>query len=629
METQKSVHELKFNLPGLLRLLGTNIYSDSRVCIREMIQNAHDSCVRRMAEDPNYAAAEIRIECNRQQRSIIFEDNGSGLTEEEIHEYLSTIGHGYTAELRHILEKGNRSQAEQLIGQFGLGLLSAFAIADRVEIITRSHKPASPTLHWECTGDAMYTLDQLAPGAVGTIVSVYVQDKHAAILDDQQLRRVIKQYADLLRIPIFLGQDRSPVNAMNAPWHHDATDVEYAEYVRSRFEIPALELIPLRFEDDITIHGVLYIPKSSVVSIREYGEVDIYVHGMFIKERDRDLLPRWAKFVRGMVDTPALMPTVSRDAIIIDDAYSLVREKLGEAILAHLENLAHTDPRQIRAVVLSHNTLIKAWAVEEDPFFDRVADLVQFDTNVGKLTIPDYLRRSNEQFKIFYFKEAGSGAQQKVLFSARDIPVIDASYGAEEAFLLKYAARNPRVSVERLDSEAEFIFEPVPGNHRWNSLEEIYHDVHNIEARVVAFEPSDLPAVIVSKRQTTADEFLDGLLTSASVSDQVKAALSVLKRERDKATKAMVTQGTVLYLNARNPVIQMLGDMNSKSDVFHVALIVLYNNAVLFGQHAITTEDAMIMCKSNNRAVELMIKQALKLQQVPPMAPSSQLDSGD
>jgi molecular chaperone HtpG len=612
---EKTSHDLKFNLPGLLTLLGTNIYSDSRVCIREMIQNAHDSCIRRMAEDPAFEAAEIRVASDRQQSSISFQDNGSGLTEDEIHNYLSTIGRGYTSELRHILEKGNRRQAEQLIGQFGLGLLSAFAIADRIEIVTRSHKDGSPTLHWECRGDAVYTVAEIEPSEPGTTVTIHVQGKHAAILEEQRLRETIKQYADLLEIPIFLGSGRTPVNAMGAPWRHDATDAEYAAYIGGRFDIPALEVIPLRVDGEVTIQGALYIPKTSVVSIREYGEVDIYVRGMFIKENDRGLLPRWARFVRGIVDTPALMPTVSRDAIIVDDDYHLVREKLGEVILAHLEHLARTDPRQLRSVVVSHNTLIKAWAVEDDPFFDRVAELVEFDTDVGKLTIPAYLNRSNEPSKIFYFKEAGSGTQQKVLFGAKDVPVVDASYGAEEAFLLKYAARHAQVTAERLDAEAGFIFEAVPADRQWDSLADIYNSAHSIEARVMAFDPVELPAVIVRKRNSdTTEDLLDSILTAEGVSEKIKLALSTLREQRDRLSNGMVTRGTVLYLNAHNSVIQMLRDIDPNSDVLNVALIVLYNNAVLFGQHAITAENAMIMCKSNNRAVELMIGQALELQ---------------
>ncbi|HOQ99150.1 MAG TPA: ATP-binding protein [Anaerolineae bacterium] len=607
-------YQLKFNLPGLLRLLGTNIYSDPKVCIREMIQNAHDSCVRRQVE-AGHRGSRIQVTIDRGQRTISFADNGAGMTEEEIHECLSTIGRGYTADLRRVLEeKGSRREAEQLIGQFGLGLLSAFAIADRIEITTRSYQPGSPTLCWQCRGDVGYTVDPTESAEVGTAVTIYVQEKHASILNEEQVQKAIKQYADLLSIPIYLGRDRTPLNAMNAPWQHDATEVEYVEYVRSRFDIPAMEVIPLCVRGEVAVYGVLYIPKqSSVLSIGEYGDLDIYVRGMFIKGQDRELLPRWAKFVRGIVDSPSLMPTVSRDAIIKDEAYAQVRDVLGEAILAHLEHLAHADPRQLRAIVLSHNTLIKIWAVEDDAFFDRVADLVQFDTDVGKLSIPEYLKRTEGGNTIYYFREGGSGTQQKVLFGARDIPVIDASYGAEEPFLQKYAARHPQVSVRRLSAEADFIFEPVASDDGWQRLEEAYTRLHRIEARVVAFEPADLPAVLVSKRLAEESALLDGLLTSSSVSDEIKALLGSLKQERDRAAQGMLTQGTVLHLNARNPVIQMLRQTDPVSEVFQVALIVLYNNAVLFGQHAVTAENAIIMCQSNNRAVELMIQQALEL----------------
>jgi HSP90 family molecular chaperone len=305
---------------------------------------------------------------------------------------------------------------------------------------------------------------------------------------------------------------------------------------------------------------------------------------------------------------------VSRDEIVRDEAYQQVRQVLGEAILAHLEHLSLTDPRQLKAIVVSHNTLIKAWAVESDDFFDRIADLVQFDANIGKLTIPDYLHQIGDESTIYYFKEAGSGTQQKVLFGARNMAIIDASYGAEEAFLQKYASRRD-IQVRRLDAEDEFIFETVSDpDGKWRSLEGQYRAMHKIDAKVVKFKPMDLPAVLVSKPQDSdIDGLLDSMLSASEVSGQIRELLQSMKKEQEGQSSDMVTKGTILYLNAENTVIQSLREMDQHSQVFHLALIVLYNNAVLFGQHAITAENAIKMCQSNNEAVALMIEQALEV----------------
>jgi molecular chaperone HtpG len=642
MLSNSNTFSFKFNLPGLLVMLGTNIYSEPQVCVREMIQNAHDSCTVRSIEDPTFDLPRIDIGFNRKDRTLTFRDNGSGLTEDEIHSYLSTIGSGKTYELREALLKRDRKAvekligqfrlglleelmnqdrkgAEKLIGQFGLGLLSAFSIAEEVEVITRSHQPDSAGLRWHCRGDAQYSLTSF-PGnvEVGTLVTIRVQPRHIDILNDERLRKVIKKYADLLTIPIYLGSDNSPVNAMNAPWQHDAANIEYTQYVRDRFEVPAIEIIPLRIEkENLRVTGVLYVPKSATISIGEYGFVDIYVRGMFIKGQDRDLLPPWAKFVTGLVDSPSLTPTVSRDEILHEEAYEQVREAIGDAILGHLEHLSLTDPRQLREIVVSHNTLIKIWAVNDDEFFDRVADLVQFDTNIGKLTLPEYLRKAGSSAAIYYFKELGSGTQQKVLFGARNIPVIDASFGAEEAFLNKYAVRR-KVRVRRLDAETEFIFQAVvDADGKWRELEARYRIAHQIDAKVMSFEPELLPSVLVRKPQMAdAAEFFDGLLQAPEVSAQIKGLLEALQRENEEPSSGVMNKGTVLYLNAQNPVVHNLREIDPSSQVLDIALVVLYNNAVLFGQHAITAENAVTMYQGNNKAVGLILSQTLEIEKL-------------
>src|SRR5690348_14309543 len=132
----EEIHPISLHVPGILRLLSEHLYSDPKVALREMIQNAHDSCQRRMVEEPdaNYRPR-IDVRLDQENRAFIIEDNGSGLTRDEIHNYLATVGHGYTAELRERLQFGGRKEALELIGQFGLGLLSAFIVADQIEMV--------------------------------------------------------------------------------------------------------------------------------------------------------------------------------------------------------------------------------------------------------------------------------------------------------------------------------------------------------------------------------------------------------------------------------------------------------------------------------------------------------------
>src|SRR5512136_2067941 len=151
-------HEIKINLPGLLKMLGSNIYAEPDVAVREMIQNAHDTCILRHRAEPDLVPR-IDVAYDKRAGTLTFADNGMGMTEQELHDYLSTIGQGFTKIQREALRDANAQEALLLIGQFGIGLLSAFSVADKVEVYTRSCRPDSPGLKWVCAGDIHYTIE--------------------------------------------------------------------------------------------------------------------------------------------------------------------------------------------------------------------------------------------------------------------------------------------------------------------------------------------------------------------------------------------------------------------------------------------------------------------------------------
>src|SRR5437899_1829848 len=167
----------RFNLhlPGLLKVLAEHLYTSKKVGIRELIQNAHDSCVRRKIEanEPNYRPR-IDVGLDLARRTVTIRDNGFGLTEEEIGTYLATIGRGYTRELRERLALCSPSEAAELIGQFGLGFLSAFLLASEVTLITRSFQ-GGPALRWSSTGDEHYDLGPGERAQVGTTVELKIK----------------------------------------------------------------------------------------------------------------------------------------------------------------------------------------------------------------------------------------------------------------------------------------------------------------------------------------------------------------------------------------------------------------------------------------------------------------------
>src|SRR5262249_18939456 len=265
------------HLPGLLKVLAEHLYSSRKVAVRELLQNAHDSSVRRRIEegDPHYRPR-IELCVDPRARTLTIRDNGWGLSEEEIGTYLATIGRGYTRELRERLTLCSPEEAAELIGQFGLGFLSAFLLAAEVTVVTRSFKDG-PALRWHSTGDEFYDLRPIEDAATGTSVSLRVKPAASFILREEELLGTVRTYADFLPTPIHLAGDPVPVNLMTPPWEADDVEAAARDYLdRVSPEAPPLYVLPLHDgevrlgHDSLTIplRGFLYVPPGSVASVR-------------------------------------------------------------------------------------------------------------------------------------------------------------------------------------------------------------------------------------------------------------------------------------------------------------------------------------------------------------------------
>jgi len=625
--------QMRINLPGVIKMLGESLYSDPSVAIRELIQNANDTCIVRQAKDPHAPQPEIKIDFNAWEHTLIVEDNGAGLTAEEVKEFLTVIGRSHTDEVRRWLEEeGQLPLAERLIGRFGLGLLSAFMIADRIEFDTLSYQEGAEPIWWACEGGQEY---QTGPGTKdrpGTRVTIKGDPRHIGLLNEERLTELIRLYADLLSVPIYLGYSRTPVNTMNAPWHRAwegeaVPEAEYREFARRRFQdVGILDIIPVSIVEDegrFKVGGVLIIPKQPLAIVREHGDAIVYVRRMFVCKDDRTVLPEWAKFVKGIVESPNLRETTSRESVRRDENLIRVQQALGQHILEWLARKSEDDPRMFREIVTNHNLVIKAWALVSDELFDRIKDIVLFDTDVGYMNLPRYFEQSrlirrgkeeaqqeNDKRYIYYFATPGGVGQHAFLFQARGVRVIDAQFFPEEPFLKKYAERHPDVELRRLDVGGEYIFEELrPKEAKWIELEEAYAD-RRIEARVVRYEPQSIPAVLIFPEQPSYEQQARQLLDDPDVSPALKGLLKPLMEELEKGRKQKISGAGVLYLNADNDVIQQLAqEYPRREDVEEVdVLTTIYNNALMLSApRSLTLENARRIFDSNNRTIRALI----------------------
>ncbi len=638
MSDMPTQYEIKIDLQGLIRLLAKNLYAESDVFVRELIQNAHDSIKRRTVLEEHAPPGLIRIRTDRRAKTITIIDNGSGLTEREVHDYLATIGRSGTAEFRQeLLQKGRQAEVT-LIGQFGIGLLSAFVVAYKVEVETLSVQPGNPPWHWISEGQSYYELRQGTRQDIGTTVTLNVSENYWDMLNPEELRKAIKKYADFIPFQIFLNDEEAPANAVNAPWHLTFTSEqerlrEYALFVDKRFPDYILEVIPVELKTPHKVDGVLYISDRHVPDLNTTGMVDIYQARMFITSNSRDMLPVWAKFVRGVIDSPDLTPTASRDAIQLDATAREIRDALGNVVMEHLKKMAEQDPIRFERIMEWHSYYVKGMAVAHDDFFDVIANLIPFETNRGLMNLRHYCNASlhletTAGYDIFYFSERGSATQFYLLCNAKGLLVINASYIFEEDFLKKYAKRRPDVRLHLISGTgSEFLFESISPDEasKFRDLEIDFRRTipdPSSRVRVVHFKPTMLPAVTVLTNDAKLHKELEQTKDNVIMPDSVRDLVSRILKERPSVP-------VVLHLNADNSTIQQLAQMSATRandpEVYQSAILAIYNNAVLLAQHVMTPEDAQAIFNTTNQVIRLMIDQTEQLNEMQSRLSAAQL----
>jgi molecular chaperone HtpG len=608
---EQNTHQFQIHLPGLLKVLAENLYSTPKVAIRELLQNAHDSCVRRSVEDKN-ARYQPRVDIfiNAEDQTIEVQDNGSGLTEQEVAEYLSTIGRSYTRQLGENLSILSPDMAEKLVGQFGLGFLSAFLVASEVTLTTRSMKPDSVTLQWHSVGDIHYAVKPIEEEApVGTRVLLKVKPTAAYLLNQQILIETVQHYADFLPIPVHVESSGYPVNSITSPW--EAIDPEFAvrEYVARKFGVGhPLSVIMLQDHEvnlgydtlNVPLRGFLFIPPGSVASIQEFGDLSIYIRRMFICDAQRDLLPPWARFIRGVVDCSQLQPTASREEIRREETFTLVQQAIEQQLTNALKHMAQHDLTTWKQVVRGHRDVIMGWAVKNHDFFDKIADIVTFRTTRGQQSLPEYLEKTGGT--VYYVTHDMDTKQEQVLGEGFGVPVIDASRFSEPEFLQKYGDLRPSVQLVQLDSTTNRFMHPVPEADFAKLLQ--YFRKRNIRVQAVTFKPDVLPAIMMYPKEAEFVRDARGALDAGEIpgpfAGMVGAYISRMTVDEQSLS------GT-LYLNAANPLILTLTKIEDEAQC-HAALELIYQMARLLAGRMLDANQITELFQSTNASLSRLIE---------------------
>jgi HSP90 family molecular chaperone len=389
------------DIAGIIEIMGTSLYSHPNTPIRELLQNAHDAIMRRRARDLSFSGR-IDIHQDAQQRTLTFVDDGIGLSPAEAEEYLGTLGIGMTGlmkreatDLFEISMHSNKRDGSNLIGQFGIGLFSAFMLADKIVVESLRYE-GEEAVRWEAGAGTDIELASSERAHVGTSVCLWLKPAYAVFAEDEELLESgVKQYADFLPIPIHLNGSQARANLIQASWLEPTMDLEAVEeQIAAYFGETPLEVIPIALEDPIPIKGALYVSPQRTPGFADDAAIAVSVRRMIISRQIRELIPVWAPFLRGVLELPSCSPTSNREDLVRDAVFDTVCDLLAAEIYEHFDAMAREQPHRWQTVLHWHRYTFAGMAIYDERLRSLLRPTYAFITSHGELSVEQILERS-------------------------------------------------------------------------------------------------------------------------------------------------------------------------------------------------------------------------------------------
>jgi molecular chaperone HtpG len=423
-------HSFQAEVSQVLRLVIHSLYSNQEIFLRELLSNASDALDKRRfsaLQTPSVWSADetlkVQLIPNKEQGTLTISDNGIGMGEEELKQSLGTIAWSGSREFLKKLEQQS-SDAPQLIGQFGVGFYSAFLVAERVEVISRA-AGTDQAYRWESTGEGGFSTDVAERASAGTSIILHLKKEALEYLDPYRLRQLVERYSDYLSYPIELlktgtENEFEPINRGTALWQRSPKDVTAEQYEELYKHLthdwqPPLGHRHFRIEGTQEFSGLVYVPSRAQVDLFEpdakHG-VRLHVRRVLIMESCEELLPRWLRFVRGVVDSEDLPLNVSREVLQDSKIVRTIKKQVQNQVLDLLGDLARDKPADYEKFWGLFGPILKEGLHFDPDTGDKLNKLLRYESAAtGKLvSLDEYLAAAPAEQQAIYYVTAPSKA---------------------------------------------------------------------------------------------------------------------------------------------------------------------------------------------------------------------------
>ncbi|ENA30743.1 chaperone htpG [Pseudomonas sp. HPB0071] len=628
VETQKETLGFQTEVKQLLHLMIHSLYSNKEIFLRELVSNASDAADKLRFEalaKPELLeggdALKIRISYDKDARTVTIEDNGIGMSREDVVTHLGTIAKSGTADFLKNLS-GDQRKDSHLIGQFGVGFYSAFIVADKVDVFTRrAGQPAAEGVHWSSKGEGEFDVETIEKPERGTRIVLHLKTGEEEFADGWRLRNIIKKYSDHIALPIELpkehhGEDApseqewETVNRASALWTRPRTEVKDEEYqefykhVSHDFENP-LTWSHNKVEGKLEYTSLLYVPARAPFDLyqREAPRgLKLYVQRVFIMDQADEFLPLYLRFIKGVVDSNDLSLNVSREILQKDPVIDSMKSALTKRVLDMLEKLAKNEPEQYKQFWSAFGQVLKEGPAEDFANREKIAGLLRFASTHGDageqdVALADYIGRMKEgQDKIYYltgesYNQVKSSPHLEV-FRKKGIEVLLLTDRIDEwlmSYLTEFDGKSfvdvarGDLDLGKLDSEEDK-----------KAQEEIAKAKEDLVGRIKKALDNEVSEVRVSHRLTDSPAIL-----AIGEQDLGLQMRRILEASGQKAPESK----PIFEINPQHPLIEKL-DTEQDEDRFVDLAHVLFDQAALAAGDSLKDPAAYVR-RLNKLLVEL------------------------
>lgn len=630
VETRKETLGFQTEVKQLLHLMIHSLYSNKEIFLRELISNASDAADKlRFEALANPALLEggdplrIRLSFDKDARTVTLDDNGIGMSRDEVIAHLGTIAKSGTADFLKNLS-GDQKKDSQLIGQFGVGFYSAFIVADQVDVYTRrAGSPASAGVHWSSKGEGEFDIADIDKAERGTRIVLHLKADESEFADGWRLRNIVKKYSDHIALPIELPKEHfaeekdkpvevewETVNRASALWTRprgEVKDEEYQEFykhVAHDFENP-LTWSHNKVEGKLEYSSLLYVPGRAPFDLyqREAPKgLKLYVQRVFIMDQADQFLPLYLRFIKGVVDSNDLSLNVSREILQSGPVIDSMKSALTKRVLDMLEKLAKDKPEDYRTFWKAFGQVLKEGPAEDFANREKIAGLLRFASTSDasgeqSVALADYLGRLKEGQDKIYYLTGESYAQVKnsphlEVFRKKGIEVLLLTDRIDE-WLMSYLPEfdgKQFVDVARGDLDLG----QLDSEEDKKAQEEVAKAKEGLIERLKGALGEQVAEVRVSHRLTDSPAIL-------AIGEQ---DLGLQMRQILEATGQKVPESKPIFeINPQHPLIEKL-DMEADEDRFADLSHILFDQAALAAGDSLKDPAAYVQ-RLNKLLVEL------------------------